>query len=396
MTLLPALCAVQWGQRYEDAHRMKSDNAIAIALSPSGTADNGRVHWWRIIGGEVVESGDRIDWLDSARGGSPLPRSVHMLALAPTSAVGLHSLDLPALGPKQAAAVARRTIAEGGLMAADALHVVRAESGAFASVTNGAMQAWQDWAGMRGLAFDSIVPIASLIDEEGESEVARRAVIGAELLIRKGTHAFVDEPALTRELVGDAPIADVPRETIERAMVAACDNPPAELMTGPWARRSGPLFDTRRLALIAKLTGALLLLSLSIPLIQWIKITRDSANLDEQSVAAVGRILSPVPPTDRVIRALDTKLAALGGGGALLSTPLIALITAMEPAPTVAIDALAWHGDGVLSVTLAAPRNDDINPVLIALQSAGYRITAQSRSGSDGRTLADITMRSAP
>lgn len=373
---------------------MKSDNAIAIALPPAGTPNDGGAHWWRIIGGQVVEAGSRIDWLSPSRGGAAPARAVHLLGIAPTSAIGLHRLDLPALGPKQAAAVARRTIGADGLFVADALHVVMASDGDFVSVTNGVMQEWRDWAAAHGLAFDSIVPAPLLI--EGRENEARRAAIGTETLIRTSRNAFVAEPALVAAMVGDAIITDVPPDTIERAIVAACDEPPAELLTSQWARRTGPLFDTSRLALMAKLVAAILLISLAIPLVQWVKLYSDTTALNEQSLSVAGRILSPTPAIEQVNNALDTKLAALGGGGALLSTPLAALTKAMGRAPTVAIDALAWRGDNVLSVTLGAPRNEDINPVLIALQSAGYRITAQPRAGSDGRSLADVTIRSAP
>jgi general secretion pathway protein L len=389
-----ALCGVRGGRKHEDEAQVKSDNAIAIALPPTGAVDDGCAFWWRIIGGQVVEAGSRIDWLNPSRGGAAPSRAVHLIAIAPTSAIGLHRLDLPALGPKQATAVARRTIAADGLFVADALHVVMASDGNFVSVTNGAMQEWRDWAAAHGLAFDSIVP-APLLIEGGENE-ARRAAIGPESLVRTSRNAFVAEPALVAALIGETTIIDVPQETIERAIVAACDEPPAELLTGQWARRTGPLFDTSRLALMAKLAAAILLVSLAIPLVQWVKLYRDTLALNQQSLSAASRILSPTPAIEQVNSALDTKLAALGGGGALLSTPLAALTNAIESAPTVAIDALAWHGDGVLSVTLAAPRNEDINVVLIALQSAGYRVTAPPRAGSDGRALTDMTMRSAP
>ena len=49
-----------------------------------------------------------------------------------------------------------------------------------------------------------------------------------------------------------------------------------------------------------------------------------------------------------------------------------------------------------MSSTLAAPRVEDINQVLLALQARGYRITAQPMAGSDGQQMANITIRAVP
>ena len=48
------------------------------------------------------------------------------------------------------------------------------------------------------------------------------------------------------------------------------------------------------------------------------------------------------------------------------------------------------------SSQLAAPRVEDINAVLIALQARGYRITAQPMAGSDGQQMANVTIRAVP
>lgn len=373
---------------------MKSDNALVIALPPAGASRDGDAHWWRIIGGEVVESGDRIDSLSPTRGGHSAAGSTHILGLAPVSATLLHQLALPALGARQASAVARRTIGAEGLTPAEALHVVAAHEDQYLSVPRSAMQAWQEWGTAHALPFDSIVPAGLLIGPDGDT--ARRAQIGPETLIRSGSQAFVADPALVEALIGNAPITTVPRDAIERAMVWACDDPPAELLAEDFAPRSGPWLGAKDMMRAAMLTAAIVFVSLAIPVTQWVKSSRDTQHLDDSGLNAAAQLLSPTPPIDRAVAALDTKLAAQGGGGGILSTPLAALTKAMESAPTVAIDTLTWRGDGVLSVTLGAPRNEDINPVLMTLQSSGYRITAQPRTGSDGRNLADITMRSAP
>lgn len=373
-------------QYFEGIAELKSDNAIAIALPPPGATSDWPVCWWRMSGGQLVASGEGSSALGSTQ-------NAHLIGLAPTSGIGLHNFDLNGLAARQAAAIARRTIAEGGLISADALHVVAAKDGNFVSITQKTMQEWAAWASDHGFSFDSIVPAALLIDSDAAPVL--RVTLGRESFIRYQRHAFVAETSLIEALVGDAPITDVPQQAIEQAIVAACDHPPAELMSGPWARSSGPIFDTSRIATMLKLIAALLLISVAIPLIQWVKLSSHTATLDQQVLATAGRVLSPTPPIGQVHSALNGKLAAMGGGGALLSTPLTALTKAMETAPTAALDALAWHNDNVLIATLAAPRNEDIQPVLDTLQSTGYRITATPRASSDGRALADISIRSA-
>jgi general secretion pathway protein L len=68
----------------------------------------------------------------------------------------------------------------------------------------------------------------------------------------------------------------------------------------------------------------------------------------------------------------------------------------MRDTPGVALKALSHRTDGTLTTTLAAPRVEDVNAVLLALQARGYRVTAQPMAGSDGQQMANITIRAVP
>jgi general secretion pathway protein L len=68
----------------------------------------------------------------------------------------------------------------------------------------------------------------------------------------------------------------------------------------------------------------------------------------------------------------------------------------MRDTPGVTLKSLAHRTDGTLTTTLAAPRVDDINAVLLALQAHGYRITAQPMAGTDGQQMANVTIRAVP
>ena len=381
---------------------MKCDSAIVIALPIRPEGAGSHVPWWRIAHGQVVECGDRINWLSPAAGGVAPSATTHVMGIAPCEHVLLHRLMLPALSAKQALAVAARTISEEGLTPAVDLHLAAATgndgSGQhdFVSIAHSVMAAWLGWADARGIRIDSIIP-AALLMPQPEDGTAVRATIGDEVIIRTGALAFVENAAMVDAIIPDpAVIDDVPAEQTERAMAAACDDPPAELLSGRWARRSGPVFDRAAWQRMAKVGAAIALVSLAIPLVELIRLNWNASTLDEASIAAAGTLVSPAPTIEQALPMLDAKLASMGGGPALLTTPLGALAQAIEAAPTVSADTLAWRGDGVLSVTLGAPRNEDINPVLIALQNAGWRVTAQPRGGSDGRAIADITIRSGP
>src|SRR3546814_11510487 len=68
----------------------------------------------------------------------------------------------------------------------------------------------------------------------------------------------------------------------------------------------------------------------------------------------------------------------------------------MRDTQGVTLKSLSHRTDGTLTTTLAAPRADDLNQVLLALQARGYRVTAQPMAGPDGQQMANITVRAVP
>ena len=75
--------------------------------------------------------------------------------------------------------------------------------------------------------------------------------------------------------------------------------------------------------------------------------------------------------------------------------PLTAVYQALQPEQSVGITSLSYAPDGTLSVTFASPTVDPINRVLLSLQRDGYRVTAVPRQSPDGRSMVDVTVRSA-
>jgi general secretion pathway protein L len=62
----------------------------------------------------------------------------------------------------------------------------------------------------------------------------------------------------------------------------------------------------------------------------------------------------------------------------------------------VSLKSLSHRADGTLTTMLAAPRVEDVNQVLLALQARGYRVTAQPMAGTDGQQMAQVTIRAVP
>ena len=91
---------------------------------------------------------------------------------------------------------------------------------------------------------------------------------------------------------------------------------------------------------------------------------------------------------------MEGQLAARGAGGRAFTAPVAGLLSAMQDAPGVALTSLSRDPDGMVRATLASAKADDINIVLLALQAAGFTITATPSQDPGGRTLADITVRS--
>lgn len=383
---------------------MNSANAIVLALGDPASSDASRdIMWWRVIDGHIVAEGRGLADLPPIEAHDSSSGRPRIIALVPVSQTMLHQPPLPAgITAKQALALAAHLIAEQGPDPADSLHIApatsddAATSSLFVSVPAVAMSRWTQWAAQHELPLDLLIPACLLLPAEGDTAV--RATIGPDAIIRAGNMAFPAEAGLIEAIIGsDAALIDLSAEQVERAIIAACEHPPANLLTGRWTRQNHRIqFDPSLLPLIARLAAVLILVSLAIPLTRIILLHRDADRLDAAAMAATARIISPAPPIDQAITRIDGRLAELGGGPALLTTPVATLVQAMEAAPTVNVDSIGWAGDGVLSVTLGGPRNEDINPVLEAIQRSGYRITAQPRAGSDGRALADVTMRTAP
>lgn len=351
-------------------------------------------HWLRVIDGAVVQSGEGTNWL-AACGLAALPGDAMVMLVTPTALTALHWSSHPDLPVRQARAVTKLAALREASVSADQLfastdanddparpHLVGVT--ARADLTH-----WLLWAQHHGLDPDVIVPAAMLLPppEHGYT----RGVIGGETVLRGADMALPGDLAL---LTGDAPIRDLSDDEVQANAVAALSAPPLDLRQGDFAKRVRRSVDRQVLRRVAIWSGLILFIGLLISLTTIAKQNLTASRLDAESLALARQVLPQATDAQAAEVEMDRMLAARGAGGHAFTAPVAALMSAMQGTPGVSLTALSRDAGGMISATLAAARAEDINAVLLALQAAGYTITATSAQAPSGQLLAQITVRS--
>jgi general secretion pathway protein L len=328
-----------------------------------------------------------VEYWPNADAGAPIT------LLLPASDCSVRWVDIAAATPRQAAAAARAQILAAAID--QDVHVVAVPSDGpipVATVSHHVMRHWIDWAEANDRKVTAVMPAALALPEPSADAVSV-VTLGSERIARTATRAFVLEPGMADILTGGAAKVECDPQVIVPAMVA---NRPMNLLSGPYAPPRANWFTRERLQAMAALIALILLVSLAIGVARLVRLHADIARIDADAATLTSAALGREIAIDNAIGELDARLAATGTSRGSANATLAALMQAMEAQSPVGIDTASWDRAGTLTVTLGAPRAEDINPVLLALQSAGYRVTAQPRSGTDGRALGDITIRSEP
>lgn len=363
--------------------------------------DAGHPAWLRVDDGLIVDSGQDDGWVDAWEKPRDEDADDRLVALAPAADAPLrwrHYSDAP---PAQAAAAARLDTLKDSLGDAAALHIVAgqpAEAGQAVPVavtTHAAMAAWTDWLAARGLAPAAIVPAAATVPPP-DPDTLWTAELGGEQIIRTPDRAYASDPELDALIAGSHAIAPLDGERMRAALLLSLAAPPLDLLSGGWKPKRRWALDTAMLRLAKRLAVALVIVGLAVPIVQAVRLAADTRRADAAVVAAAKQAGVTAPDAATAEAELDRRLAAAGGGPLAFSVPAAALYDAMGDAPGVTLKSLAHRTDGTLTTTLAAPRTEDLNQVLLALQARGYRVTAQPMAGSDGRQMANVTIRAVP
>ena len=359
-------------------------------------AEQGEPLWTRVVDGAVVQQGTGANWLAEC-GLTELPQGAVVMLVPPAALVTLHWTRHPDLPPRQGRAAARLAALATGIVPADQLFAVadRNEDPArphiVAVAARADLQHWLLWAQHHGLDPDIIVPAALLLPEPDEG--FSRGVVGGEMLLRGVDFALPGDIAMA-QIVGDAPVRDVPAEQVMATAAAALADPPLDLRQGDFAKRVRRSVDKRTLGRIMLWSGLILIISLMIALIGMAREHVTAGRLDAESLTLAREVAPGADNLDVAEAEMDRRLAERGAGAYAFTAPVAGLLAAIQAEPGVSLTALSRDPDGMIRATMAAAKADEINRVLIALQAAGFTITATPSQDPGGRTLADITVQS--
>lgn len=352
--------------------------------------------WMRVVDGAVVQQGAGANWLATC-GLTALSEGCVVMLLPPAGLTTLHWALHPDLPVRQARAAARLSALAGSISGAESLFAATddnddpARPHIVAVVDRADLQHWLLWAQHHGLDPDILVPPALLLPVP-EAGFARGAIGDAEIL--RGVDLALSGDMAMPALIGDAMVQDVPADIIISNAINALDAPPLNLRQGDFGKRVRRVVDRKVMQRMALWCGLILLASLLMALIDIGRQHFEASRLDAESLALARTVLPNVTDPVQAVVEMDARLASRGVGIYAFTAPAAGLFTAMQATPGVAITAISRDPDGMLRATLAAAKAQDINSVLVALQAAGFAITASSSQDPGGLTLADITVTS--
>lgn len=369
---------------------MSVRDGLIVALPEAGEP-----LWMRVVDGAVARSGRGANWL-AACGLTALPADAVVMLVPPAAMVTLHWAEYPELAPRQGRAAARLAALAGGIVPSDQLFAAGDENDdparphVVAVAARSDMQHWLLWAQHHGLDPDIIVPAPLLLPEPVEGFV--RGALDGEAVLRGSDVAFGGD--LASVLAVDAVIEDVPADLLQARAVEALERPPLDLRQGDFAKRVRRVADKAVLRRILLWSGLILLISLMISLTVLVRQHVAASNLDAESLALARQVVPGAGDLTQAEAEIERQLAERGAGAYAFTAPVAGLLSALQEAPGVSMTALSRDPDGMIRATLAAAKVDEINTVLLALQSAGFTITATPSQDPGGRALADITVRS--
>lgn len=362
-------------------------------------------YWAKISAGRVVASGSGNGWRDgenAAYGAEDGPKHEPLfIALAPAEDAPVRFVAYENLAPAQAAAAARIEAAKYLLGDAAESHIASgtpSEAGqAFplCTTSHAAMQAWQKYLSAQGVDAARMIPVAAILPPP-EGDGLHALDLGGDVIMRSAQQGYASDDAIDALIAGKAGVQFIGEEEWQIALAFAAQSPPVNLLSGAWTRKSGWQLDPLWLRWVKILAVLLIMLSLALPLVQALKYKADESRANRAVLAAAAELGISAADAAGVEAEMDRRLGQRADGPLAFTVPASALYSAMLDAPAVSLKNIAHRSDGTLTAMLAAPRSEDINPVLLALQARGYQITAQPMAGNDGQEMANVTIRAVP
>lgn len=347
-------------------------------------------HWLRVVDGRVVQRGTGTRWGQGEEDGTADGR---VLLVLPPHVTTLHWIVCPQMTVRQGAVAARIMALESSIGATDQLHaaVLPGETPdaphIVAVTSHSAMTHWLDWCAEHDVSQARFIPAALLLPAPSIGFVRGR--IGACDVVRGVDCAFDGAEPSSALILGDGPSMLLSPEAVEAALLEALDDPPLDLRQGAFAPPTERLFDRARLTRMAVVVGLILLSALAVSLVRIARLNLEASRLDAETVALARSVDPSIGDAAEAEVKLTARLAAHGGEGGFTAV-MAGLMSAMRANPAVSLTSASQMADGSLRVQLAATKTQDINDVLVALQEAGWRISANAVQQRGGRLVADI------
>ncbi|MCW2338745.1 general secretion pathway protein L [Sphingobium sp. B2D3A] len=351
--------------------------------------------WYRVADEQIVRRGRGTEWFPPEQANETEPAVGHAMLVLPPHVTTLHFIACPGMTPKQGAAAARLMALEASIGDGDQLHAAVAANDdpdaphVVAVTSRSAMTHWVDWAAEHGIAQASLVPSALLLPAPEDGFV--HAPIGGADVVRGRDSAFDGSEPHAPLIIGEASLTRLPPDNVDEALLLALATPPLDLRQGAFARRAPALFGKDRWRRMAIMLGLILLASLIVSLITIVRLNAEASRLDAQTVAIAQSVDPAVSDAAGAEARVTALLGARGGRGGFTGT-VAGLMSAMQVNANVTLTSINQGSDGALRVQLSANQAEEINEVLIAIQEAGWRISANAVQQRGARIVADITV----
>lgn len=371
-----------------------TENCLLTAFPAT---DDEALYWWHVADGAVQAWGCDPDPIaaSQAYGPNDARPDISLIALVPSHLTRIMEHDAIEGANEQQALAAAKIAAKAESLENENVHIVAAMDDTGSTITaamgRDALSVGLVQLQARGIDPDMILPAGSLLPvaEEG----AFSADFGFDRVLRAGPVIATDDPALRAFLFADLTVKPITGDDFDAMIVGAPEKDSLNFRSGPFAKKTQRTMAAKEKRLLGWMVAALVAITLAIPLVLLAKYHWAASAADEAAIANAATIVGEQADPQSGERALDQRLIAENRGNIMFPVPASALFSALQQVPNVSITRMAYGENGIISATLSAVRNEDINPALIALQEAGFVITATPRTDATGSAQADITVR---
>ena len=368
---------------------------LFLIAFPAG--DDEALYWWRLVDGAVQAAGCDPDPLAASQrdGTDEGQGDIRVVALIASHLTTIMAHEAISDATQSQALTAAIMAAKANSLDRDNLHIVSTMDGAngvvTASVGRDILSAGLVRLQTLNLDPDAILPSGWLLP--GADEGAVSADFGFDQVVRAGNLVATDDPSLREFLFADQVIAPITGDAFDAMVSGAPEKAELNFRSGLFAKKTRRAMDEKQKRRLGWMVAALFVISVAIPLVRLAQYHWAASAADEAALASAAPVVGELESPDSAERALDQRLIAENRGNIMFPVPVSALYSALQQVPNVSITRMAYSENGIVSATLSAVRNEDINPALLALQEAGFIITATPRTDATGSAQADITVR---